>query len=143
MKKKCTLCGEVKEIEEFYYSKTHGNYQSGCKKCYIKHYSDRRKKWYRENKDQRREYSRRYRRQHPDQVRKYQRKYMRKYNQKQMEKEPLWHVSAYTKKRRLIGSVDVHAKTEFGAKCRAKLRTRYKNVCYILVERRVKEDEYT
>jgi hypothetical protein len=52
--KKCTKCGEVKNLEtEFYKDKTHKDgYTSGCKEC-LKKQSNQ---WYKDNKEHRSEY---------------------------------------------------------------------------------------
>jgi hypothetical protein len=34
--KKCTKCGEEKELEDFYYNKQRNYYKNPCKKCFIK-----------------------------------------------------------------------------------------------------------
>ena len=56
--KRCTKCGEDKEICEFGYSdKKKGYYRAECKKCYSQHHTQ----WYEANKEHMKEYGKQYR----------------------------------------------------------------------------------
>ena len=71
--KKCTGCGEIKNVENFYWRKTRNNFSPKCKLCW----GEDSKKYNKKHKVERKEYLKEWRKDN-DKLRKYQREYKRK-----------------------------------------------------------------
>jgi len=72
--KRCSTCGEVKPVEEYYKDRYGKDGLRGyCKTCA----SERRKKYYYKNKDRMREHMKEYRKENKDRKREYDKKYFK------------------------------------------------------------------
>ena len=59
-KKKCSVCGEIKNIEDFYYRKDNNSYRNECKVCFNELHAEKRKKYRDTHKEHYKQYAKEY-----------------------------------------------------------------------------------
>lgn len=76
-RRKCSVCGEIKEVEEFYYRKDNNKYRSECKKCFNELHAEKHKIYRDTHKEHYKQYAKEYLEKNRDVIIKKKRDYNR------------------------------------------------------------------